>query len=364
MNTCSKGETGQVSNLDMINNLPEDAIDNILVHLPIKDAVRTSILSKNWRYKWVTIPEIVFDGQCLPRLGSTDKTLVNLTCANIVYQVFLQHRGPIRKFKCSKYLRACSDLDRWLHFLSRQGIKEIILQFFDGDYYQLPSSLFSCQEMYHLRLESCIFNIPPSFEGFHCLKTLYLDNVTFPNVELEILISKSPLLERLTYIDVSHPCRLKINAPNLQYLFIISYLDAFSFENTPVLASAFIYLFPTKNFDIHLETCSLTNVLSCLPNIKKLLVDMHFLKVLGSGDVPDRVPNTFDHLKELSLNIDFQDPRQMLAVFCLFSNSHNLQTLNIKMTLKAFQFQDLKRRIQHCTCHELLESTRSHGLQA
>ncbi|XXG79109.1 hypothetical protein AAC387_Pa09g0254 [Persea americana] len=49
----------------MISNLPEDVMSSILALVPIRDAVRTSILSKEWRYKWVTIPDVVFNGKCL-----------------------------------------------------------------------------------------------------------------------------------------------------------------------------------------------------------------------------------------------------------------------------------------------------------
>nr|GFA50442.1 hypothetical protein [Tanacetum cinerariifolium] len=46
--------------LDKYSNLPQNIIENILCLVPIKNAVRTSILSRNWRYNWVTIPKLVF----------------------------------------------------------------------------------------------------------------------------------------------------------------------------------------------------------------------------------------------------------------------------------------------------------------
>ncbi|KAK6119815.1 hypothetical protein DH2020_046440 [Rehmannia glutinosa] len=47
-------------NVDAISNLPADVINNILARLSLRDAVRTSVLSREWRYKWTFIPEIVF----------------------------------------------------------------------------------------------------------------------------------------------------------------------------------------------------------------------------------------------------------------------------------------------------------------
>ena len=41
--------------LDLISDLPNNIIENILIRLPISDAVETSVLSRKLRYKWVTL---------------------------------------------------------------------------------------------------------------------------------------------------------------------------------------------------------------------------------------------------------------------------------------------------------------------
>ncbi|XXG42538.1 hypothetical protein AAC387_Pa01g2794 [Persea americana] len=73
---------------DVISDLTKDVKNLILTHLPIRDAVRTSILSKKWRYKWVSIPDIDFDEDTLLK-ASPEKR------ARVVDQVLLQHDGPI-----------------------------------------------------------------------------------------------------------------------------------------------------------------------------------------------------------------------------------------------------------------------------
>ncbi|KAI7728728.1 hypothetical protein M8C21_005302 [Ambrosia artemisiifolia] len=45
---------------DRITKLPQAIIETILCLLPIEEAARTSILSSEWRYKWTTIPKLVF----------------------------------------------------------------------------------------------------------------------------------------------------------------------------------------------------------------------------------------------------------------------------------------------------------------
>ncbi|XP_077223820.1 F-box/FBD/LRR-repeat protein At1g13570-like [Tasmannia lanceolata] len=305
-------ELRRASTFDVISNLPRGVIDAILVRLPFKDAVRTSILSSNWRYMWVTIPHIVFDWQCDPTdIPSSNETLKK--CVNIVYQVLLRHRGSIHKFKCVDYLPPCSDFNQWILFVSRHGIKELILEFSCGDIYKLPSCFFSCQELYNLRLQHCIFKIPQAFEGFSRLKSLYLCDVVISSDELQCLISKSPLLESLTYLDYGyeHTCP-KINIPDLRYLYLGGSFEVICFENTPV------------------EELGMHKVLCCLRNVEVLRMHNQFLKFLAVADVPEMVPNTFGHLKKLSLDVDFENGKEILAILCFFRSSHRLQKLEIR----------------------------------
>lgn len=45
---------------DRISDLPSDVIDGILANLKIRDQIRTSILSKKWRYTWTSGQQICF----------------------------------------------------------------------------------------------------------------------------------------------------------------------------------------------------------------------------------------------------------------------------------------------------------------
>jgi len=49
--------------VDTISNLPCNVLDGILGCLPWKDAVKTNILSKDWRYKWVTRQQLDFNDE-------------------------------------------------------------------------------------------------------------------------------------------------------------------------------------------------------------------------------------------------------------------------------------------------------------
>ncbi|KAK9277587.1 hypothetical protein L1049_007132 [Liquidambar formosana] len=137
---------------DFINDLPRNVLDCILERLPICDLVRTSILSRKWRYHWTTIPNLVFDLRFFDHIMAHDKAM------NIVNRLLLLHSGPILKFVLhisSLYSEnsTCSiDIDPWILFLSRNGIKELTLCNLGSISHKLPSSIFSCQGLTHLKL--------------------------------------------------------------------------------------------------------------------------------------------------------------------------------------------------------------------
>ncbi|PRQ26568.1 putative F-box domain-containing protein [Rosa chinensis] len=98
--------------LDRISNLPSDkcdVIDKILSHLPLRDVARTCVLSSKWRFK------------------------LSQGC---------------------KHLR---DIDRWILHLSRYSLKQFVVDLWEGQpmpRYKMPSCMFSCQDIIHLKLRN------------------------------------------------------------------------------------------------------------------------------------------------------------------------------------------------------------------
>jgi len=169
--------------VDRISNLPGHIMDKILTQLSLRDAVRTSILSSKWRYRRVTIP---------------DSKIVN-----VVDHVLLLHPGPIHKFKLShRDLQGVNDIDRWILVLSRGSISELVLEIWKGHRYKLPSSVYSCGKLVHLELFNCLLKPPTTVYGFRSLKSLDLQHITMEQDVFEHLISRCPLLERLTLITL------------------------------------------------------------------------------------------------------------------------------------------------------------------
>lgn len=289
----------------------------ILGRLRIKDAVRTSILSTKWRYKWVSVPTLIFDLNCFPnRYKNGSLVLDSKKVVNIMHHVFLHHVGPIQK--CSLDLSMpFSNTDHydyiscWILLLSSKGLKDLFLDFYSmRGYYEVPACLFYCQGLCHLKLFGCNLIISSTFNGltslkflqlkncilevsqtFKCFKSLtnlcveYIETLDEDGGDLARLISECPSLERLTLETDGHLWPLQIHAPNLHYLFLKGRFADLSLW-CPLLADVSLgYLIASRDTN-HLteddETCNFVKVLGPLHAIQRLVMDFAFLKVYNS----------------------------------------------------------------------------------
>ncbi|AES59067.1 F-box/RNI/FBD-like domain protein [Medicago truncatula] len=194
---------------DIISCLPDHLIELILSHLSIKEAVRTSVLSSNWRKKWSTLPDLVFDRECVSTETSKHPSVIESKFLRIVDHVLLLHSGPINKFEVSdsnQYftigVNSMADIDQWIFQISKRYIKEFVLDIRLKPRYKIPCCLFSCQSLQHLELNYCCLNPPTTFEGFRNLKSLSLFEVTMTQDAFENMICGCPLLEELTLYKI------------------------------------------------------------------------------------------------------------------------------------------------------------------
>ncbi|WMV30048.1 hypothetical protein MTR67_023433 [Solanum verrucosum] len=97
------------------------------MHLPLLDVVRTSFLSKNWKYKWCTFIELKFD-QTLYDTAKGKKSLV-IQFDNIFKHLKVNLVEPIKKFTLD-----VTGLESWpiihdmTYFFSRNGIHHLAQQ--------------------------------------------------------------------------------------------------------------------------------------------------------------------------------------------------------------------------------------------
>ncbi|KAM7278076.1 hypothetical protein ACFE04_005210 [Oxalis oulophora] len=319
--------------IDRITNLPWDVLDTILGHLSLKDAARTSVLSKKWKYKWTGLSRIVFDEKCLssPKL---DAELRWGEIMKILSQVQSSPSCQVEKFKLAAF--CCpdhSDLDCLILYLTERGLKELIIKefrFFKS--YKVPLCLFSCSLLTRLELFGCLFKLPPAFTGFNSLKYLSLTRASIQGDSLERLIRSCPVLETLMLFAVSR-VDLKIHNPNLKYLKIDTDFLDICLENCPLLTS--VQISRMKIYERTMphhrpQPCKLVRVLDSLKNAQKLALSSDFLNFAAVGNVPERLPTMLNNLSSLELmELRFASLKEMVAAFCILRSAPNLNNLLI-----------------------------------
>jgi len=273
---------------DIISCLPGHVTDQILSYLPIRDAVRTSVLSSEWRKKWYTIPNLVFDKQCVSAEASQEPLVIESKFLKIVDHVLLIHSGPINMFKfsdCDLSGSLVRDIDRWILHLIGRSIKELVLKvWIDEERYKIPWCLFSCQSLHRLKLHGCWLKPPTMFEGFRNLKSLDLYLVEVAQDALENLISGCPLLEKLRLQEIYTLNQINIHAPNLKVFEIYGEFKGISFDNTfqltTIIVNSWLDLTSESN-QSRLPGCS-SNLLKFFDHrhhIQSLEIGGYFLKV-------------------------------------------------------------------------------------
>ncbi|KAJ0633868.1 putative F-box domain, leucine-rich repeat domain superfamily, F-box-like domain superfamily [Helianthus annuus] len=266
---------------DLLSMLPEEIVSHILSLMPTKYAVRTSVLSKKWRYVWMSVTNLDF-----------------------------AYPGghPFNKFTFTK-LEDWDDnnvpklrLSNWIDKAIGLNVREVDICAST----RLPSSLFTCKTLAKLRLNQCVGK-SLSLIYLPCLKSL--DIVGFPNSKLihgcpmlESLSSKVswcdlkkdyifniPTLKRLeltfasTINEVNHKVVLRV--PNLEFLSVVGVLSSsIVFEDVSSLVGASIACHePTviqrwvellkgirRVQNLSIQYCPIMPTLPIFPNMKHL----------------------------------------------------------------------------------------------
>ncbi|TYI38204.1 hypothetical protein ES332_A02G009500v1 [Gossypium tomentosum] len=171
---------------DGISSFPDHILFHILSFLPIKEAVRTSIISTKWRYLFASISTIKFDGYLMR--GLTDRN--------------------VDSFK--------NFVDRLLKFPDQEidlDLKNL------GD--TLPALLFTCHSLVTLKLDAVGSEIKvPSDVCLGNLKTLQLRNSVLFGDSIHRLISNCHVLEDLAFIECGFDniSEVNIQSPSLKRL--------------------------------------------------------------------------------------------------------------------------------------------------
>ncbi|KAF7072487.1 hypothetical protein CFC21_077604, partial [Triticum aestivum] len=253
---------------DALISLPADVLNVILTRLDLRDAVRTSALSRAWRYRWEALPSLDLH---FPRLKDDEGAPKGLRAVD---GILLRCPGRVRRFCVFLDEPYAARIHDWLLVLSRRGVETLHISSIDG-FLALPSSLFTCGQLTSLSLFRCaIPPLPPGFQGLRELRNFTLINVRLQKkggYQLEKIIATSPSLEELTLWDVTIRGRFKewvIQATNLRFLKICSANDyGWNLGDLPRLDYAVIDIWHYLGGD-----CDFSKFLSRLANVTELCI--------------------------------------------------------------------------------------------
>ncbi|XP_076892100.1 F-box/FBD/LRR-repeat protein At1g13570-like [Bidens hawaiensis] len=289
--------------MDMISKLPVGVTETILCFLPIQEAARTSILSREWRYRWITIPKLAFiertfqvstDGDELSVLEQTPSKRREMAkrCKLFyaIYQVLLMHEDPIQEFTLSMEKNgSCVEIDHIILRLSKKNtVKLLKLHLYGGpNWYRLPLSFFSLHQLTDLYLNGCVLDRQPPSNVFGSLTTLDLQEIKIRDNALLRLLSSCPLLTRLT---------------------IMSDVDS-----------------------VYGGGSSIADLMECIPNIEYLSV--FFFIFLCFLPLPKELPTTLVHLKCLCMELVWFSHKYVVPfLVLLLKSSPNLKKLKLELS--------------------------------
>ena len=180
-----------------MSELPNEILISILSRLTLREAVRTSVLSKQWRYVWTYISALNFDAK-LNKLSWFSPPPGNAyKYRDWVDGVLEKLRGPnIDEFRISYDLDNTYDyiINRWIKFSLSNIVHTIDL----NCSYESLSSLSLRSRRPFVSCRRCYVPDPYMFMKFKFLKSLSLSAVTIDDEAIACFLSNFRLLERLS----------------------------------------------------------------------------------------------------------------------------------------------------------------------
>uniref|UniRef100_I1Q883 F-box domain-containing protein n=1 Tax=Oryza glaberrima TaxID=4538 RepID=I1Q883_ORYGL len=202
LDCAAENRQGRRSGLQL-NDLPIDVLGLIISRLPIGDAIRTGLISRQWKDLWRDHTMLTFSRATFPSC----RMLNQQNFIRRVDSILQQHSGVgVERMEIKFLLRnARRDIDRWVKFAVASKTKELILDLSDlTRFFMLP---VMC-----LQLTSMYLKPAADFTGFLNLKRLNLIGVNITDEGVQNLLCSPNVLE---FLEISF-CRMliKIHAPH------------------------------------------------------------------------------------------------------------------------------------------------------
>lgn len=333
--------------LDLLSNLPYEITRHIVSFLPLKQAVRTSILSTTWRSHWT--PHCVnWDLNSAP-IHEDGEDQVAKVMGNFLksYNVPEQRKFCLGFHASEEDEYSLKEKDAELVVLATKGVgKELHLDFSKGKQrtsnfqlnLKLPTqtaSLFSLKTV-HLRsvtqlAESLVSSL---FSNCCLLESLKLEKC---NELQSIHIDANTSLQSLVVVDCPNIVSITVSAPNLKSFSYRGVAPNIELKNTSNLVDVMLNLrdgLGPKEFDCE----DFLILLASIQEVQFLTISGWLLQYLcASGVIFSRLDFKFNKLKELRWIDSVMDKFRRDSLACFLNITPSLESLfvNIDQSLKT-----------------------------
>ncbi|KAI3498099.1 hypothetical protein L1887_33846 [Cichorium endivia] len=212
-------------NIDRLSCLHEEVLSHILSLMPTKFAVRTSILSKRWRYHWTLVNNLDFDD-----IHPVHGLYCFINFVNRVLALCKASHINLFRLHCSEIWVRKVSLSKWINEAVRLNVRELEIQVILL-HLPLPLSMFNSKALTKLRIvwgtHDCDVWEFLSSVKLPCLKVLEISVFSKPSINAFRLIGGCPILESLS-LDVDYRNveeDYNFNIPTLKHLELRSRKD-------------------------------------------------------------------------------------------------------------------------------------------
>ncbi|KAL7598088.1 hypothetical protein Lser_V15G23345 [Lactuca serriola] len=341
---ASKCEDG----VDLISNMPDSILLLILSLLSsTEEVIRSSILSRRWRYLWTSIPSL----DLFSRFHREDKfkkdefkDFVFWVLANRSVDLDCLHLGCFDHY-------TLSTVRRWIHMAVTRNVKQLQLMFYpedeDGDV-EIPHCLVTCGSLEILGLNVSYRSLRlPNITGFQALRHLRLTYVDL-SIDSDLVkgfLESFPLLEGLIFIScfLNERGLLYISCSKLKILRIEN-------ENDELMCDSIKICCP-KLVDLELRGLLANNFFfECLDSLNKAEIEPKLI-----GNIKSVLFPGISHVEHLWIDLYFFSQEKNNDTWrylkCVYAACDpalpNLKTLALTTGVDAFTMDELIRILKY-----------------
>ncbi|CAN8237468.1 unnamed protein product [Cochlearia groenlandica] len=331
----------------IINSMPDEILGHILSFAYTETALKTSVLSKRWRYVWSQSPSLNISMSCLSR--------------RVINQILSSYKAPrIKSFTLSTILYKTNPqkIDTCIDLAISRSVEKLsltMITFHSDKIYSLPGSLFLCSSVKELTLcLDSLYQFPTCPVSWKSLKTLYLSSCKLGDGVMDNIVSGCPVLEKLTLhlcglVDERLDLRkllslrslwitkkygesgpMEIVAPQIRYLNLLNHKLPTTLVDVSSLSGAHLDIMNAvlNTSEARLFHTTAIDLVSKCHNVRRLTVGATTLQILSLAEFSD-VP--FPTLKVQTLIVSTELARSAIhGIVKLLQNSPELKKLTLR----------------------------------